>query len=308
MKKILFLVLFSIMSISSYAQSGCSIGTITQLTHNNDGVYSVPAETGYNYFWSVTGNMNIVSGQGTNSITVGTSVSSTVTVSGSIYITKYKEGVAPCCNETSINIPGSSGGTSCGVEVSSVEELNVFGNENVMFHSPITLQLGWAYVSSVFTVTYDNGQVITYTGALNFLNNPQITIPVNDCTNGGAVINVCVTVTANNPSGRAYSNQKVPAPVGNTCSDTKCRDFFIVCGTSGLNKLKNPVKNQLRLELNGLKQAEVLIYDYSGNLKKRAKITDAQSVDVSDLKNGLYIVKLSSKDGLVETKKIQIQR
>jgi len=322
MKKILFLVLFSIVSVFSYAQEGCGISATTQLIHGVDGVYSVPNEPGYSYFWSVSGNLTILPNNENNtdsSVVIGTTASSTGTIYGNVYVTKYKAGVAPCCNEVLINVTGGGNGDGdqepvCGVEISTITQLNVLGIENVMFFAPMTLQFGWNYVESTFVVTYEYGQVITYQGALNVNNYPQITIPVDDCVDGGGVTKVCVTVRANNPSGR-ISSIKVPNPIGSTCTDTVCKNYnVIVCGTSQLKdsnsfgKIKNPIKNILKVNLNDEKQAEVLIYDYSGNLKKKTKVVKGENIDVSDLKNGLYIVKLISKDGLVETKKIQIQR
>ena len=306
MKKILFLVLFSIMSISSKAQSVCDISATTQLTHSADGVYSVPDTPGYSYFWSVTGNISILSGQGTHSVTIHTSATCEQ-VSGSIYVTVYKDGAAPCCNEISINIAGDCD-SGCGAQVTYIQDLNERGDGTVSFHVVTNFNAGSTYHSSVFTVTFENGDVITPEGTINPTHGyPQIIIPVAETNR---VTKVCVVVKASYPG--------VPKPT--ICfSDSLCKTFSHgVYGTNdndnntniiiGFGKIKNPVKNELVIKLEDVKQAEVLIYDYSGNLKKRAKITDTQSVDVSDLKNGLYIVKLTSQDGLVDTKKIQIQR
>ncbi|NQY27911.1 MAG: T9SS type A sorting domain-containing protein [Flavobacteriaceae bacterium] len=301
MKKILFLVLFSIISISSKAQSVCDIGVTTQITHDVNGVYSVPAAIGYSYFWSVTGNISILSGQGTNSVTVDTSASCEQ-VSGSIYVTVYKDGVAPCCNEISINIADNCGSEGCGVEVTYIQDLNEWGDGTVSFHAVTNFNTGSTYHSSSFTFTFQNGDVITHLGAINPTHGyPQVIIPVAETNR---VLKVCVSVVASFPG--------TPKPT--LClSEPLCKTFSHgVYGTSnifnGFGKIKNPIKNILNVNLNDEKQAEVLIYDYSGNLKKKTKVVKGGNIDVSDLKNGLYIVKLTSMDGLVETKKIQIQR
>jgi len=307
MKKILFLVLFSIVSVFSYAQEGCDISTTTQLTHSVDGVYSVPNELGYSYFWSVTGNLIIkpIGDPNNNtgsSVVIGTTALTTEAIYGNVYVTKYKAGVAPCCNGTLINVPVPPPGPGCGVEATYIQDLNERGDGTVSFHAVTNFNTGSTYHSSSFTFTFQNGDVITELGAINPTHGyPQVIIPVAE---SNRVLKVCVIVSASFPG--------TPKPT--ICpSDSLCKTFSHgVYGTSnifnGFGKIKNPIKNILKVNLNDEKQAEVLIYDYNGNLKKKTKVVNGENIDVSDLKNGLYIVKLSSNNGLVDTKKIQIQR
>ncbi len=108
--------------------------------------------------------------------------------------------------------------SSCGITINGIYELNALGDANVAFHAPSQLQSGWNITSSTFTLTYQNNSTSVHSGFVNFLGNPQITIPVS-CNN--KVIKVEVTVFAGNSSGA-------------NCSDTKIQNFPLgVCGTSG---------------------------------------------------------------------------
>jgi hypothetical protein len=64
----------------------------------------------------------------------------------------------------------------------------------------------------------------------------------------------------------------------------------------------NPVKNQLFIELNDLEVTNISILNYSGQLVKSMVNNTTNQIDVSDLNEGIYILKVSTENG-VSTKR-----
>jgi len=60
----------------------------------------------------------------------------------------------------------------------------------------------------------------------------------------------------------------------------------------------NPVKNELFIELNQLETTNISILDYSGRLVKSIPNNAINKIDVSDLKQGIYILKVSTENGI----------
>ena len=66
-------------------------------------------------------------------------------------------------------------------------------------------------------------------------------------------------------------------------------------GTTDITLSPNPVSSTLTINLNGLTTADAIIYDAGGKLIDSMKnITDGESVDVSALNDGLYLMVLSN--------------
>ncbi|MEW7292207.1 T9SS type A sorting domain-containing protein [Aquimarina sp. 2304DJ70-9] len=287
--KHVFLLAFFLASITVSAQcgTGCTISGSSVIPLNTNRVYSVPASSGFSYFWSVTGGLSIV----------GSNTGSSVTVrglgSGTLYITKFKAGSAPCC--ASKNIVVSS--NVCGLSISRVTQLNASGEDNVAFFTVPTLQSGWSVTSSTFTVTLDSGSVSTYTGSLNPNGYPQIIIPVPCVPQSGRVDKVSVSVTASSGA--------------NSCTRTVVTDFLSVCGTGGgigIGFSIHQTKDQLSVTTNSDETFDVAVYDLNGNLKFEAKNSINTTFATKSLSNGIYIIKTSNKKGEVQTKKVIIQK
>lgn len=60
----------------------------------------------------------------------------------------------------------------------------------------------------------------------------------------------------------------------------------------------NPVQNELFIEVNDVKTTEIMILDYSGRIVKSIPATKVNSIDVSDLKQGGYVLKVFTDNGL----------
>ena len=165
-----------------------------------------------NINWSVvSGNMSLVSGQGTTSATFTLNSSFS---GGSVNVT------AGTCSLTKQILKCTPPPPSCGLTISNVNELNALGDDEVAFYTVPNLSSGWSITSSVFEVTRDSGFKTTHTGYLNNFGYPQIIITVPCSPQSGRVDKVKVTVTAQSSS-------------GDSCTKSVTTDFLSVCGTGG---------------------------------------------------------------------------
>lgn len=69
------------------------------------------------------------------------------------------------------------------------------------------------------------------------------------------------------------------------------------------NIYPNPTKNTVHINLKNSSQAEIDIYDLNGRLIKKQSIQNNDSINLSSFANGIYLFKITSKEGVV-TKRI----
>ncbi|NQX98885.1 MAG: T9SS type A sorting domain-containing protein, partial [Flavobacteriales bacterium] len=83
--------------------------------------------------------------------------------------------------------------------------------------------------------------------------------------------------------------------------------------TTGISKIEtteisiypNPVQNQLFIELDNQEITEITIIDYSGRIVKTITNNNAKNIDVSGLTQGIYILKVSTKNGVLTNRFIK---
>lgn len=104
MKTILSLFIFCVYStLISKAQncSSCnSTGWVSSLLVGQTQTYSVPHLSGATIVWVVTGNLSIVAGQGTSTVTI----QATAAGRGSLFVTRFLQGHSACADFITINI------------------------------------------------------------------------------------------------------------------------------------------------------------------------------------------------------------
>jgi len=66
---------------------------------------------------------------------------------------------------------------------------------------------------------------------------------------------------------------------------------------SVFNVYPNPAQNELFMEVNDLQITKIAIFDYSGQLVKSITNNAINQIDISDLKQGIYILKVSTESG-----------
>ena len=281
----------SVTSNFSYSKSDCDTVTFTANPSSNSNTTVV------GYLW------NFGDGQTSTSQNPTHSYSSDGNYSVSLTIIGFDTTTGDCCNNTSSQIINVNCGIdSCGVEVLGLFELNGSGVNEVAFYATTSVSSGWNITGSFFTVTYADGSNSYHVGYTNAFGYQQIMIPV-DCLHMSAVEKVEINVYAESSS-NTY------------CSDTKIRNWYPgVCGSSiTFSKISpNPVKDILNIDIqdNSLEKnnkIEAVLYDLKGVLKMKKIIRNKQtsSIDVNQIKSGVYILKLFSNSKLIESKKIII--
>lgn len=74
-------------------------------------------------------------------------------------------------------------------------------------------------------------------------------------------------------------------------------------GLSDIKLYPNPAKNSLNIALNNALETEANLYDISGRLVRNSTLIEANNtIDVSQLENGVYILELSNANGKVSAK------
>ncbi|NLE63043.1 MAG: T9SS type A sorting domain-containing protein [Bacteroidales bacterium] len=70
----------------------------------------------------------------------------------------------------------------------------------------------------------------------------------------------------------------------------------------------NPANTQLSIDNGDIAMQELLLYDISGRLLKRVSVhANTTSLDVSDLQNGIYLIKITTPNATF-VRKVQVVR
>ena len=84
-----------------------------------------------------------------------------------------------------------------------------------------------------------------------------------------------------------------------TVEEENITDAFVV--------YPNPASNSFQIEFKNTKKEAVLsIYDMSGRIILNKNITDQTIIDVADLKEGIYVLRIKTSDGITTNKKLII--
>jgi hypothetical protein len=280
MKKLLILLLMTTATFSTGFSQTCSdcaaTGWSISITQGTTKTYSVPALTGATYVWIVTGGLQIISGQGTNTVTVKGNTAG----SGSLYVTRYKAGVSACANYISISIPTAATPPAMPSGISIIiepcETVGIYANQ-------VANATGYKFY--IDGVLFDSGPFSSIFVGLT--NPPQLSIGTHT---------VCISAY------NAYGT-----------SGQTCKSFTVDCtgGAGGgvgdpvpaVIAVPNPADDALTLST---LSDEIKIYDSQGFEVKKIKSLNSKTIDISDLKPGAYILK-SSKNGVVKSQRIIVE-
>lgn len=310
MKKLLlfFILATSFTSLNGIAQetersTSCSVTSNfrTQLINCNTIQFNPSASSNLDtsivgYYWNFGDGTSSTAQNPTHSYTNNGTYTATLTIIG------FNSTNGECCTDDFSRTITIQCGSPCGVSITSIQEVNALGQNNVAFYAVTQVNPGWNITSSTFEVTYANGTILAYAGSVNPATGyPQIVIPVL-CLN--KVMQVKVTVVVSNSSGV-------------TCSDIDTRNWspLGVCGTGDFFRVSpNPAKNTIHIELNeGVRDSkstsEVVLYNLFGNVEQKYTIPSNQesiSLDVSSSKPGIYILKFINDENVLQSQKVII--
>jgi len=266
---------------SAPAQPSTITGTATGVCGAQGRLFTVTNVAGVSYTWYVPGGATIVSGQGTNSITVnfGTSLTAN-TVCGGITV-------------------GVKAGNGCGF--STLRTLTLTS-------APVN---GTAAISGAATIM--TTQTTTYTvGAVAGATNYTWVVPAGwSIVSGQGTTSLTVTV------GSTACSTSIKVTPSNSCGNAAILTKSVTVNRlrsavveeeveeTTISIYPNPAKDVLYLNTGSYLPTQVQIFDMVGN-----KVYDgntATQIDLNNLTNGMYLVRIQV-DGKIETKRLQVVR
>lgn len=270
MKKILFLLVFLAGFGSANAQCPTISGPAVLVVGTNAtfSVTSGSAQCADCYDWDFTGSATIVGSDQNNTFTITPTATGTVSVCVN-YITEG--GCVDCCKDFSTcNIPSVN-----------------FAFSKIT--SPDNYWLAATPINASYTyyweVEYSDGTILPYYGANVY--------DITTCYNDFGLVSITLKITsAGCPGGKTKKVNYYDYP--DDCSTRRPR--------TGV--LPNPAHDMLNLQMDMPIQYTVSILDTNGNLMKTFTEKDGKQLNISSLKKGIYIVRIT--DG--ERKEIFIDK
>ncbi len=202
-------------------------------------------------------------------------------------------------NETfTPNYPQDQNGNDINVDFINFNNLNgfyefSFGAFNSILAEDLTFSSTNTFTISFITLTFGNASDASLFMADNFLYNDQ----QND--------------VISNPFDYTFTTQNNTIYLDITNSEGSVATFYdnVLSQEEFLNqKLKaypNPVVDNLFIESNNTLIQELHIYDLSGKIVLKQDSLENNQLDVSNLRQGIYIVKINTSDGSVNKKIIK---
>ncbi len=309
--KILTLTLFLFMTLCVYSQepSGCSTfgwNWPSNVTTGSSGTtFTTFAEPGYIYKWVVTGGFEIMGLSTSNNVTIKGAFSNQT---GTIYFTKYKNGVMACSNKKNISTISSS----CAVPCSSF-------NVNILSHSCSQTGSNWPLIDVNATAQnpFQNPAIVelipdpTYYSPSDVI--MVVTVPnVGGCGLGGG--NAQFRINQNYSGIDTYLH--LILRFTDTVTNEVCtKNFKIpISGCSGgipknINSKNsfiypNPVKNGNELNFKNINPVEInniKVFDLQGNKINNVDFNN-NKLTINSNQKGIHFIYLYTSEGLITEK------
>lgn len=276
MKKISIHLLVTFFMLTSYNNlfsqcTSCSLSGPSEINLNQTRTFSTSTLSGANYFWSTTGGLTIVGSNTSYSV----SVKGTTAGSGKICVTRYKNGSEPCCYCRTINIK-----PPCTVPSVSIAQ-EPFGCQGDVLTFNAVLNPSNASGSYNWNVS-SGGTIIG--------SNSNKTLNVQSSTSFGFSISLTFTSTCNNTQVNAFTLAQF-LDCGFIISPNPSSDMLIVQPTTENDKATKPYS--------------VEVIDQNGEVQLKAKVNkDNNQIDISNLPNDLYFVRVVMNGKVIKTTKL----
>ena len=240
------------------------------------------------YFWDFGDGQTSTSQSPTHTYSANTgNFTVTVTVVG------FNRSTGDCCTDNASKNITINCNTNCSINITGIYSLSG-GGSNFVFVVPLQLGSSSTLTSSFCVVTYQSGNTYSSAGTINSWGT-SFNVPVS-CTN--KITRIRVT---------AYAN-------GGVCSDTEIKIYPSgVCGGGILQLSPNPAQSMLNINIDekhfeANNKFEAMLYDLNGTLKERIQLNNEQNnrVDVSTMKNGIYMIKLLENGKIIDSQKLII--
>ncbi len=268
-----FLVAFFMLTsyYSAFSQcTSCSLSGPAEINLNQTTTFSTSTLSGSNYFWSTTGGLTIIGSNTSSSV----SVKGTGAGSGKVCITRYKSGSQPCCYCKTVDIV-----PPCTVPSVSIEQ-EPFGCQGDV----LTFNAVKNPANSTGTYNWSVSSGGTIVGS-----NTNQTLNVQSSTTSGFSVSLTFTSTCNNTQVNAFTLAQF-LDCGFFIAPNPSSDLLLI-KSSGNNTIKKPYS--------------IEVIDQNGRVRLKAKVSqESKQIDISNLPNDLYYVKVIMDGKVVKTTKL----
>ncbi len=299
MIKYLTLLIFSAMTSMAIAQgpSGCgSSNWASTIAKNTTQTFTVPSLSGATYRWVVSNSkLQIMSGQGTPTVTIRGNSCGT----GTLYVTRYKDGVSACADKKTINVTGCIIGDPDPVRCSAFVTYTMCSQYNQLGHNSlidveVSVTNPWNTGATVEVVAHP----AFLSNAFNHVSGPYPLLP------SETRLALCqfsmFSSDHSNPVGW-YTPVKVTYTQNGT--GLTCVRYLnpLITGCSGSPaRLANPETGIAPLPV------EMQLYDMNGRKFMDQKV-DGELPQLKSSPPGLHILNIRKSDGSVEKRKVMLE-
>ncbi|OJJ19175.1 hypothetical protein BKI52_20395 [marine bacterium AO1-C] len=265
---ILSLLLINTIFIQVNAQ--CNVGGVSSLNQGQTSTYTATTQSGANYFWSTTGNLAIVGGNTSSTV----SVQATGTGTGKVCYARYKAGTEPCatCKTVTVSSAPTCPGT---IPIISTGPQCDGPSVKLTFDAPGPYTYNWSVSGAGAIILSNNGSYIVVR----------------------AIRNSFVTATAS-----LVCN-------GQTVTASHTASTHIDCGGDlpfeiGPNPVNEDVKINIKKEDTKNGAYNVQVFNQVGEMVIRKTVKNHQKLDLSQLKKGTYFIRLFNNNQLIGTQRV----
>lgn len=295
MKKAYLLFILTLLvgfSAETFAQcTSCTLNGPSSVQRNNTVTFSTSSLSGTSYFWSVTGGLQLMSGNTGTSVTV--KAVGAVGTTGRVCVARYGNGKVPCSFCKTITITGSS---SCTLNSVSVAQLSGNCNGTTWTYRATPNGSGVTGATYSWQALGDNVTIISGQGTN--------TVTIRSNTFPYTFIGARATVTACGTSKTGVSAELCEQ----LCGDFICR----------LTTAPNPSKDGFTLTIaKGEKtllakeaaEFTVQLLNKHGKVVKEVKTQDTSVfIDTKNIDSGVYVIRALHASGQSKTETIVINK
>ena len=286
----LLIMLLVGLSTNAFAQcTSCSLNGPSSIQRGSTATFSTGSLSGTSYFWSVTGGLQLMSGNTGTSVTVKANSGTT----GKVCVARYGNAKVPCsyCKTITITDPNN-----CTLSSVTVQRISGSCNSNTLTYRATPNGTNLTGVSYDWTALGDNVSIVSGQGT-------------NTVTISASGFNEFVGARATVTACGGTSKSGVSAEFcGNPCGQFICK----------INAFPNPSQESFTVHINKGQKAlnariaqdiTIQLLNKHGEVVKEVKSSKSEvTIDTEGLSNGLYFVRAIDPAGTSQTESVMINK
>lgn len=292
MKKAYAIILFLLIGLTtnSFGQcTSCSLSGPSSIQLGTTATFSTSYGSGYSYFWSVTGGLQLMSGNTGTSVTVkGNSGTS-----GKVTVVRYGNGKIPCSYSKTVSIVNST----CTLSSVSVVRTSGSCNSSTLTYRATPNGSNLSNVSYSWDALGDNVTIINGQGTN--------TVTIRNNTPGNSeFIGARANVTACGTTKTGISAELCDQPCGQFICELNA---FPNPTTKGFNVILT--KGQQGLSARTSQSLTLQLLNKHGEIVKEVTTSKTEVfVDTDGIAEGMYFIRATHSSGQSETRSVIIKK